>query len=92
MIILTYYTTFTLSEIMKEENETDLFYKAVKYAPKDRPDRNDFYTLKEFCKALKLWEIKNGLYKPTRRDFKNEDEYKEQLEIYNRALDRLKGL
>ena len=76
MMRYTYYMTFSLEEIMNENK---------------RPDRNDFYTQKEFFKELKLWEIRNGLYKPTRRDFKDETELRAQLEIYNQAINRLKN-
>lgn len=90
--IYTFYTTFTLEEIMKEEqNELTLYYKALAAAPDDRPNRNDFYTQKEFFKELKYWEIRNGLHKPTRRDFKDETELRAQLEIYNQAINRLKN-
>lgn len=77
MKIHTFYMTFTLEEIMNEDK---------------RPDRNDFYTQKEFFKELKCWEIRNGLHKPTRRDFRDETEYQKQLAIYNRAINRLKNI
>lgn len=64
---------------MNEENK-------LAPVPDERPDRNNYFTLKEFYKELKYWEIRQGLYKPTRRDFKDEDEYKRQLAIYTRAL------
>ena len=75
---------------MNAQEEINTYYTALASVPDDRPNRNDFYTQKEFFKELKLWEIRNGLYKPTRRDFKNEEELRSQVEIYNQAINRLK--
>ena len=52
---------------------------------KDKPHREIFKTSAEHGKALKWYEIEKGLYKPTKRDYKDEGIYNQAIELYTKG-------
>ena len=57
---------------------------------KDKPHREFYNTSAEHEKALKWYEIEKGLYKPTKRDFKDEGKYNQAIELYTKGAAALK--